>query len=158
MTPKASASADQMEKWMAKLAWVTCGQKSPTAYQAVIEAIVSEKPICVAEGEKAVEALEQIGVTATCSPGGAGKWRKEYSDHFKGADVVILPDADDPGEQHAISVAASLGGDAKKVRVLSPSQSSRQGGSLRLDREGRERDGLWKLVKRHQNTREECKA
>ena len=61
------------------------------------EAVASERPIFIAEGEKAVHALEQIGVTATCSPGGAGKWRKEYSECLKGADVVILPDADDRG-------------------------------------------------------------
>ena len=45
----------------------------------MIEAIASEHPIFIAEGEKDVDALVGIGVTATCNPGGAGKWRDEYS-------------------------------------------------------------------------------
>jgi putative DNA primase/helicase len=45
----------------------------------VVEAIALERTIFIAEGEKAVEALVKMGVHATCSPGGAGKWRDEYS-------------------------------------------------------------------------------
>ena len=70
------------------------------------------------EGEKAADALTKLGVSATCSPHGAGKWRDEYSAHLKDADVVILPDNDEPGEQHAAMVANSLDGIAKRVRLL----------------------------------------
>jgi AAA domain len=59
-----------------------------------------------------------LSVTATCSPGGAGKWRDEYSQHLKGADVVILPDNDEPGEKHASDIVAALSGVAAKIRVL----------------------------------------
>ena len=45
----------------------------------VAEAVASDHPIFIAEGEKDVDALMGIGVTATCNPGGAGKWRDEYS-------------------------------------------------------------------------------
>ena len=129
--------------WLSKLGDV---RRVPDRLPKMIEAVACELPIFIAEGEKAIEALEKIGITATCSPGGAGKWRKEYSDHLKGANVVILPDADEPGEQHAISVAASLGGVAKKVRVSSPSQSSRQGGSFDWIANAGTADALWKLV------------
>ena len=122
-----------------------CGE-FPTVYQQSSRLLL-EKPICIAEGEKAVEALEQIGITATCSPGGAGKWRKEYSDHFKGANVVILPDADEPGEQHAISVAASLGGVAKKVRFLRLPDLPHKGDPFDwIAKKGGTADALWKLV------------
>jgi putative DNA primase/helicase len=112
----------------------------------VMEAVASDRPIFVAEGEKAVHALEQIGVTATCSPGGAGKWRKEYSDCLKGAEVVILPDADDPGEQHARSVAASLGGMAKKVRVLRLPNLPDKGDPFDWIAGGGTAEKLWALV------------
>jgi len=39
---------------------------------------------------------------------GAGKWREEYSQSLKGKIVVIVPDNDAPGRQHAAAVALSL--------------------------------------------------
>lgn len=83
----------------------------------IIQAVAAEKIVFVVEGEKAADALARVGVSATCSPGGAGKWRKEYSTYLAGADVVILPDANSPGEQHCEAVAASLTGIAARVRV-----------------------------------------
>ena len=41
----------------------------------VLEAFGPERPIYVPEGEKDVEALERLGLVATCNPMGAGKWR-----------------------------------------------------------------------------------
>ena len=75
---------------------------------AVIAAVASGQTVFVVEGEKAAEALARIGMAATCSPGGAGKWRDSYSTDLAGADVVILPDNDAPGRAHADQVAASL--------------------------------------------------
>ena len=60
----------------------------------------------------------QIGVTATCSPGGAGKWKAEYSQHLKGAEVVVLPDNDEQGEKHCVEVVRSLTGISARVRAL----------------------------------------
>jgi hypothetical protein len=84
----------------------------------VMEAVASKRTIFIAEGEKAVDALAKLGVPATCSPGGAEKWREEYSQHLADADVVILPDNDEPGERHCKAVAKSLVGVAASVRVL----------------------------------------
>ncbi|HVY89068.1 MAG TPA: DUF5906 domain-containing protein [Hyphomonadaceae bacterium] len=77
-----------------------------------------EKTVHVVEGEKDVLALERLGLVATCNPGGAGKWREEFADYFRGADVVILPDNDAAGEVHARQVAASLGPIAARARIL----------------------------------------
>jgi putative DNA primase/helicase len=49
---------------------------------------------------------------------GAGKWPNNLTPFFKGADVVILPDNDAPGKEHANLVAGKLHGAAKRVRVL----------------------------------------
>ena len=84
----------------------------------LLEAVACEKTVFIAEGEKDVDALTGLGVTATCNPGGAEKWRDEYSAYLKGADVVIIPDKDAAGEQHLAQVSKSLAGVASKVRVL----------------------------------------
>jgi len=84
----------------------------------VREAITSGRRVFITEGEKDADRLAGLGLAATCNPGGAGKWRPEHSAHLHGAHVVILPDNDDPGREHAHQVAASLQGRAKSVRVL----------------------------------------
>lgn len=71
------------------------------------------------EGEKDVEALKQLGFTATTNIGGAEKvWLDEHSESLRGAHVVILPDNDDPGRRHAYNVARALHTEAASVRVL----------------------------------------
>jgi hypothetical protein len=88
----------------------------------VIEAVAAGKTIYIAEGEKGVNALRGLGFTATCSPGGAGEWRpEEHAAALVGADVIILPDNDEPGREHALEVATSLlsiCARAARVRVL----------------------------------------
>jgi 5S rRNA maturation endonuclease (ribonuclease M5) len=86
----------------------------------VIEAVACEDTIYVVEGEKDVHALEKLGVAATCNPGGAGKWRDDYSQALRGGKVVIVADRDDPGRDHARQVAESLRGVAAEVTVLEP--------------------------------------
>jgi putative DNA primase/helicase len=76
------------------------------------------KAVCIVEGEKDVLSLTKIGVVATCNPGGAGKWQPNYTDALAGRDVLILPDNDKPGEDHAEIVARSLYGRAKSVRII----------------------------------------
>ena len=51
-----------------------------------------------------------IGLVATCNPGGASKWRPEFSEALRGRSVVILADNDAPGHEHAHGVAQSLAG------------------------------------------------
>ena len=76
------------------------------------------KLVVVAEGEKAVDALRKIGLTATCNAAGAGKWKPEHAAFLAGRRVVITPDNDDPGRQHAQAVARSLQGIAAEVRIV----------------------------------------
>jgi DNA primase len=84
----------------------------------LIEAIASGHSIAIVEGEAKVDLLWTWNVPATCNAGGAGKWKSEHSTCLHGADVVIIPDNDDPGRNHADLVAASLQGIAASVRVL----------------------------------------
>ncbi len=89
----------------------------------LLAAIREGRPVYVVEGEKDVETLERLGHTATCNPGGAGKWRDGYTELLRGADVIILPDSDTKandftGQNHAYQVALALQGQAKRVRLV----------------------------------------
>lgn len=83
----------------------------------VIQAVRDGREVYICEGEKDVHTLEGLGLVATCNPGGAGKWRGEYSEVLREAVVTIVADRDEPGQAHARQVAAALQGVAAAVRV-----------------------------------------
>lgn len=83
----------------------------------ILRDLATRKPIFVVEGERDAHALVKAGFTATTNSGGAGKWRPEYSETLRGADVFILPDKDAPGRKHGQDVARSLNGIAATVRI-----------------------------------------
>jgi hypothetical protein len=105
-----------------------------------------EGPVYIPEGEKHVDALRALGLRATTNPGGAGKWRPEYASHFKGADVVVLPDCDKVGRDHAKTIASSLRGVASSVRVLALPGLSEKGDVLDWIAAGGTSDELVKLA------------
>jgi len=84
----------------------------------VRDAVARGRLVVIVEGEKDTDNLRELGFTATCNPGGANKWRAEYSETLRGADVVIIGDNDEPGRAHVAHVASSLHGVARRVRVL----------------------------------------
>jgi putative DNA primase/helicase len=77
-----------------------------------------ERVIYICEGEKAVEAARRLGVLATTNVGGAGNWTESCNKSLKGRHVVILPDHDDKGRDHANKVAKQLAGIAASVRIV----------------------------------------
>lgn len=74
--------------------------------------------VFVVEGERDADRLAGLGLVATTNPGGAGKWRSEYSANLRDRHVVILPDNDEAGRQHACRVAEALLPVAASVQVL----------------------------------------
>jgi len=85
----------------------------------LLAAVKEGWPIYIAEGEKDIDNLRDLGLAATTNPGGVGMgWKNHYSEALLGADVVILPDQDEPGRLHGEAVALALIGKAKSVRVL----------------------------------------
>jgi putative DNA primase/helicase len=80
--------------------------------------VLASGVVLVCEGEKDCETARELGFVATCNPGGAGKWREEYSGCLLRKRVTIISDADEPGRRHAQLVAASLHPHAESVRVL----------------------------------------
>lgn len=80
--------------------------------------VFEEKSLLICEGEKDVETARTARLTATCNPGGAGKWRDEYSHTLRGKHVCIIADADAPGRKHAQQVAQSLAGKVESLKII----------------------------------------
>lgn len=84
--------------------------------------VIAANSILILEGEKDADTADKIGLperwAASCNAMGAGKWKDSYSDALAGKHITILPDADEPGEKHAVQVAQSLTGKADTVNVL----------------------------------------
>ncbi len=106
---------DERGGWIWNLKGV---ERVPYRLPELLAGIQDARTIYIVEGEKDADNLASVGLVATTAPGGAGKWRPEYSAHFEGARVVILPDNDNPGKRHAQAVAVALNGTAAAIRVV----------------------------------------
>lgn len=84
--------------------------------------------VLICEGEKSADRLAALGLPTTTAPMGAGKWKDAYSESMRGKKVVIAPDNDEPGREHAELVARSLYGIAAAVRIVGPLSSRPKGG------------------------------
>jgi putative DNA primase/helicase len=81
-------------------------------------------PVLIVEGEKACGAAERLapGYVCATSPGGSKAAMQADWTPLHGRDVVIWPDADDPGRQYAAAVAKHCGAaGAMRVAVIEPS-------------------------------------
>lgn len=80
------------------------------------------KQVIICEGEKDCDnlqkALDKFPVAVTTSPRGAGKWHDHFSPYFTGKQVLILPDNDEPGRNHAQVVASSVHRYAHAVKIV----------------------------------------
>ena len=77
----------------------------------VIEAIGEGKLIFIPEGEAAADALWQLGIPATTTIGGAGKFSAygDYAEDLESGQFVLVPDRDPVGVKHMEEVAKFLG-------------------------------------------------
>jgi|GEM_PF-450989 len=98
--------------------WQKAEKQVPFRLPQLLKAVDEEKTVFIVEGEKDVLTLEAEGLHATCNAGGAGKWPACLTQYFSGAHVVILPDNDTSGLQHAQTVARNLHNVGRTVRVL----------------------------------------
>jgi hypothetical protein len=90
--------------------------------------VITANHVAICEGEKDADNvnalhLENYGnaltrFAATTNFDGAGKWRPEYSPYFVGKHVVIFPDNDQLGREHAAQVAGSVAPYTRDVRIV----------------------------------------
>ena len=76
----------------------------------VNRAIAEKLWLFLVEGEKDVLTLQKYGFVATTCPMGASKWRPEYTKSLAGAILIISPDNDLAGLEHAKKVAQEVYG------------------------------------------------
>jgi putative DNA primase/helicase len=94
------------------------GPKIPYRLPELINSQISI-PVYFVEGEKDALALGEIGlISTTASEGANAKWDDALTEYFAGRTVIIIPDADAPGRQHAQKVAKALSGTAVEIRIL----------------------------------------
>jgi Protein of unknown function (DUF3631) len=109
-------------------------QRVPYRLPMLLEA---DGPVLVVEGEKDCDRLAEIGITATTAPEGAGKWPTGFGPlYFADADVVIVPDADPAGWDHARAIADSILPVAARVRILELGVPAKGDASAWLDAGG----------------------
>src|SRR5205085_2304394 len=82
------------------------------------ELMTSDGTVFVVEGEKDCDNLRKLGFTAVTNSGGAGKWLKDYNKYFRAKDVVIIPDNDKAGKEHAEVVSKNIYLTANSVKIL----------------------------------------
>ena len=85
----------------------------------VLQAVTMQQPIYLVEGEKDVETLRGQNLVATCNVGGAGKWEDAYNVSLHNAQVIVLPDNDEPGKKHATLIASRLRGIVRSLSIVS---------------------------------------
>ena len=93
-------------------------ERVPYRLPELLQGIKDSKTLLLLEGEKDANRATGMGFVATTFLGGAGKWRDEYREYFQGADVVLVPDNDQPGIKGMQDIAEQLHGTADKVRML----------------------------------------
>jgi hypothetical protein len=99
--------------------WENGAPKGPKIPYRLPELLKAEqKTVLVVEGEKDADALAALGFTATTNSGGAEKFSSDLVKYFKGRDVYVLPDNDEPGKRHAKQVSDRLTAVARSVRIV----------------------------------------
>ena len=93
-------------------------ERVPYRLPELLQGVKDSKLLLLLEGEKDVDRAIVMGFVATTFVGGAGKWRDEYSEYFRGADVVLIPDNDIPGLKGMTYIAKKLHGTASRIRML----------------------------------------
>lgn len=83
-----------------------------------MEKWAGEKDVELVEGEKCVHAMERIGYSATCNPGGSGAWCDAFASYLEGKNITIWPDNDEPGAKWTAAVLKSLESKAASLRVV----------------------------------------
>jgi len=84
--------------------------------------LIKSEYVFLVEGEKDVDTLHEMELTATCSPDGAGngKFGHELVKWFKNKVIYIIPDNDEPGKAFSLDEARLLASVAKVIKIIDP--------------------------------------
>ena len=88
-------------------------RKAPEVSLYRLPHLVDARTVIVVEGEKAVDRLVDFGFVATCPPCGVNVWHPEFTDALwrtGAALIVVIPDNDRVGREHALRVLRTCHG------------------------------------------------
>lgn len=119
----------------------------PTMYNLpnALKAIKKGFPVYITEGEKDVDTLKKLHLTAVTA-GGVSDWKKEFAHYFTGARVVILPDNDTPGLDLAKKIMHDLRPFAYSIKTVATSKADKGDVTDYLNEEGHSKEDLQKLI------------
>ncbi len=84
----------------------------------LLNAIKTNSPVIYVEGEKDADTARYILGYNSTTLGGASDWKDEYKHYFKDANLIIVPDKDDPGFKLSEKMAKDLSDIAKSLKVI----------------------------------------
>jgi putative DNA primase/helicase len=100
--------------------WVWNVEGIPRVLYRLSELLANDSPVLVVEGEKDVEALRNLGFTATTNAGGSGAWQLDLACWLADRRVAVIPDNDEQGLRWAVQVLGScVFFGARSVRLVS---------------------------------------
>lgn len=86
--------------------------------------IIASEVVYVVEGEKCADRVRtelqklNLNIAVTTNPGGAEKWKEEFTTYLEKKSVVIFPDNDEPGRRHARQVWEQVKEVASSIKVV----------------------------------------
>lgn len=90
--------------------------------------ILQSPRVVVTEGEKAAQSLIDRGICATCVMGGSNSpLERTDLEPLRGKELIIWPDADEPGAKFGASFALAVQDIAKDVRLIEPPADAPEG-------------------------------
>lgn len=110
-------------------------------------AVRQRRTVYIVEGEKDADTLNKLGYVATTA-GSVDDWKKEFAIIFTGANVVILPDNDEPGKKLKDSIIKDLRNCAHSIRWTITSEIAKGDITDYLVKEKHTKQDLEELVRK----------
>lgn len=102
-----------------KLGWKSRNRagKKPILYR--LNALAAATEVFIVNGEKAADrGAAELGIAATCTPDGEGKWLGEFTKPLIGKAIRIVVDHDQKGELHGKIVSDALAPHVAEVKIV----------------------------------------
>jgi len=102
-----------------RLGWKsrTNAGKKPILYR--LNTLAAATEVFIANGEKAADrGAAELGIAATCTPDGEGKWLGEFTKALIGKAIRIVIDRDEKGERHGKVVSEALASHVAEVKIV----------------------------------------
>ena len=91
--------------------------KKPLLYR--LNTLATAAEMFVVNGEKAADrGAAELGIAATCTPDGEGKWLGEFTKALIGKAIRIVIDRDEKGERHGKVVSEALAPHVAEVKIV----------------------------------------